>query len=134
MFILEGLPAIVLGCVTLVYLTDHPRQATWLNPHEREWLADAIQGEIALKRAVRRWTVGQALRDSNALLMAASLFFAVVGGYGFLFWLPTAIKTASGTSTVTATALSAMPFALGMAAVAAAGWSSDRTGERRLHA
>lgn len=133
MFILEGIPAVLLGLVTLFYLTDHPWQAKWLEPEERDALAAALEREKAEKKQFAHLTIWQAFRQWNVVMLAAILFFVVVGGYGFVLWLPTTIQKASGLSVIASTALSAVPFALGTLAVWYNGRSSDRTGERRFH-
>jgi ACS family tartrate transporter-like MFS transporter len=133
-FILQGLPAIVLGFVTLRYLTDHPRGAGWLRPEERAWMEAQLEAEKQQKRAlVGHVPVWKALRQRNVLLLAFGLCCANLGSYAFAFWLPTTIRRASGMSVMASTAASALPFIAGLAGVLWSGRSSDRTGERKLH-
>ncbi|MBI2926265.1 MAG: MFS transporter [Verrucomicrobia bacterium] len=132
-FILEGLPAVVLGVVTLFYLTDWPHEARWLEPHEREWLTEKLTAEQRAKQARGRVSIWQALRERNVWLLALGICAANTGGYAFGFWLPTTIQQASGGSASAAAAWAALPYACGFFAVFLAGQSSDRTGERRLH-
>jgi ACS family tartrate transporter-like MFS transporter len=133
MFILEGLPAIVFGAITFFYLTDHPRDAHWLEASERDWISEQLEIERDLKRKSARFTILAALGNRNVLLLGSALFFVVVGGYGFLFWLPTTIKRTSGMSNIDSTLWSALPFAAGLVTILFSGWSSDRTKERRFH-
>jgi ACS family tartrate transporter-like MFS transporter len=72
-FILEGLPAVVFGVVTLFYLTDHPREAKWLEPDEREWITAELEGEKQRKKAHGHIPVWAALRKPNVLLLALAL-------------------------------------------------------------
>jgi ACS family tartrate transporter-like MFS transporter len=132
-FILEGLPAVLFGVITLFYLTDHPREARWLEPREREWITAELETEKQAKQALGRISVWQALRQRNVWFLALALCAANAGGYAFGFWLPTTIKNASGVSASAAAAWTALPYACGLIAIYLAGRSSDRTGERKLH-
>src|SRR6266511_17785 len=134
MFILEGLPAVVLGVGAWFYLTDRPENARWLEPAERDWINRQLRMENERKRAEGKAAFRDSLRDPNVILLALGLFFVVLGGYGFLFWLPSTIKEASGLSVVQSTVLASLPFGLAFFAIAVFGWSSDRANERKLHA
>jgi MFS family permease len=82
-FILEGLPSVVLGVVTLFYLTDWPREAKWLPPDEREWIAGELERERERKRKARPLSILQAFRQKDVLLLVAGYFHrdgAVPGG------------------------------------------------------
>jgi ACS family tartrate transporter-like MFS transporter len=133
MFILEGLPALVFGVLTLYRLTDRPREAGWLEPEERAWIEAEIEAERKQKAARCAFTVWQAIRNRNVVLLALALFSANIGVVGYLLWLPSTIQRASGFSPGISSAVSALPFAAGMVSVALVARSSDRTGERRLH-
>jgi ACS family tartrate transporter-like MFS transporter len=133
-FILEGAPAIVCGVITLFYLTDHPHQARWLAPDERDWINAELGAEKEAKKAMGHVSIWQALRQRNVLILAVALCLANLGGYAFIFWLPTTIRRASELSVNIATACAALPFLAGLASIPLSGRSSDRSGERRLHA
>lgn len=133
-FILEGIPAILFGFATLFYLTDRPSQAAWLRPEERDWIKAELDLEKHEKRMSSQGSIWASLRQRNVILLAAAGFFANIGGYGFIVWLPTRLKLASGLSISLATAAAACPFALALISLWLVGRSSDRTGERRLHA
>jgi len=98
LFILEGLPAVVLGVVTLFCLTDRPRDAKWLRPVEREYLEGVLAEEARVKEGAGRVTVWEALRLRNVWLLALGIFATNTGGYALGFWLPTMVKTISGGS------------------------------------
>jgi MFS transporter, ACS family, tartrate transporter len=132
-FILEGLPAILLGAVSLFYLTDRPGEAAWLEPEERHWIIAELEGEKQAKRAAGQVFILQALQKRNVVLLALALFFANIGTYAFVFWLPTTVQKASGRSAIFSTALSALPFVVALVSVVLAGRSSDHRGERKLH-
>ena len=133
-FILEGAPAVVLGIITLFYLTDHPRQARWLDPDERDWIGSELEAEKASKKALGHVSVWQALRQRNVLILAAALCLANLGGYAFIFWLPSTIRMASGLSVTLSTGCAALPFLAGLVSIPLTGMLSDRSGERRLYA
>ena len=133
-FILEGLPAVVLGFVTLLYLTDRPREAGWLEPEERDWIERALEEEKRRKAARAHLTVWQAFREPNVLLLTAILFLASLSNYVFFFWLPTIVKEASGLSDELVARYAGLPYAAAVVGAVAASYSADRTGERRWHA
>ena len=133
LFILEGVPAVLLGMTTLLYLTDWPRQAKWLLPDERDWIAGELQREKAAKSATASWTVRQALGQRDVILLALIYFLALIGLYGFNFWFPTILKRATGLPNFTVTLIAALPYLLGAFVMIWNGWDSDRTGERRWH-
>jgi ACS family tartrate transporter-like MFS transporter len=133
LFILEGIPAVLLGLTTLFFLTDWPREANWLPPDERDWIAGELQREKAAKSATRSWTVLQALRQRDVITLALVYFLALIGLYGFNFWFPTILKRATGLPNLTVTLIVALPYLLGVFVMVWNGWDSDRTGERRWH-
>jgi ACS family tartrate transporter-like MFS transporter len=132
-FILEGLPAMLLGVVTVFYLTDRPRDARWLGEEERAWITNELEREKATRRAGRHFSVWEALRHRNVALLALAYFCSVTSAYGFNFWLPTMLKGLSGFSNLLVTGVAALPYCAGLLAMLFVGWSSDRTGERRWH-
>jgi len=136
LLILEGLPAVLLGFVTLFYLTDRPHQAKWLKPEERDW----ITSELA-KDAASHPRSGHSLRamwsgmsDPRTMLLMLTYFSALCASYGILMWLPKILKSLPGMSVTMATLLTAVPFAVAVPAGILAGFHSDKTGERRWHA
>jgi MFS transporter, ACS family, tartrate transporter len=133
LFILEGLPAIVFGFVTIFYLTDKPEQAKWLRDDEREWIIATLARERAVKLAQGSISLWRALMQRDVWLLALAYFGMVSGLYGFNFWLPTIVKQLSGLSNLLASLLTAIPYCVGLAAMLLIGWSSDRSGERRWH-
>jgi MFS transporter, ACS family, tartrate transporter len=132
LFILEGIPALVFGIVTIFYLTDWPSQSSWLADKERDWITGELEREKRSKGA--GISVWQALRQRNVLMLTLIYFLGTAGLYGFTFWLPTILKRASGFSTWAVTLLVILPYLAALAATLLNGWHSDRTQERRLHA
>lgn len=133
LFILEGLPAVVLGVITLFYLTDWPHQAAWLSPDERQRVASELEEETRAKQAEHPMSSWGALRHRNVILLSAAYFFVANSVYGFTFWFPTTLKRLSGFSNLGVSAIAALPYCVGFLAMLLVGWSSDRTGERRWH-
>jgi len=132
-FILEGFPAVILGIITLFYLTDRPKDAKWLAEDEKAWITAELEREKELKKAKRTFSIWEAFRHRNVLLLAAGYFCAVTAAYGFNFWLPTILKGLSNYSNLQVSIISAIPYCAGLAAMLLVGWSSDRTRERRWH-
>lgn len=132
-FILEGIPAIILGIATIFYLTDKPSQAKWLEDDEKEWITDELEREKTAKKAVKHYTIGEAFRHRNVIILAVAYFCAVTCVYGFTFWLPTILKGLSGYSNLQVSLIAALPYCVGLVAMLLMGWSSDNRNERRWH-
>ena len=133
LFIVEGIPAIILGAVTFFYLTDWPSQAQWLPDNERDWLVGDLQAELQAKKRIRDYTIVQAFRDRHVLLLLAAFFLALSGSLGNIYWIPTFVKRLSGFSDRGVTSLLILPALIGVAGMLGNGWHSDKTMERRLH-
>jgi len=134
LFIVEGIPAIVLGFTTIWYLTDWPREATWLPEDEKRWIIHELEEEKKHRKAVQEISMWQALKHRDVLLLVGAYFFSTVGFYGLNIWMPQILKAASGWSDLKITMVAMMPHLAGLGGMLAFGWSSDRTGERRWHA
>ena len=134
LFIIEGIPAVIFGVITIWYLTDWPEQAKWLRADEREWITTELQREKQAKHNRRSYRVWEALRHRDVILLTGSYFCAMTGSYGIAFWLPTILKRLSGKSDLKVTLLAALPYVAAFITQQVNGWHSDRTGERRWHA
>jgi ACS family tartrate transporter-like MFS transporter len=136
LFIIEGMPAIVFGVVTIFYLTDRPHQAAWLPDDERAWLiAELDREKQAKQQRVHANRVRQVLGQMSAvLLLTLAYFFMAATVYGFNFWLPSIIKQFSRLSNLRVSLIAAIPYCAGLVGILLVGWSSDRTKERRWHA
>jgi MFS transporter, ACS family, tartrate transporter len=134
LFILEGIPAILFGAMTLFYLTDWPRQARWLPEDERDWIVRVLELEKQAKQRVRSYTIWQGFVHRDVILLTCCYFCATTGGYGIAFWLPTILKRLSGQSDVRVTLFAALPYLAGFVLQQINGWHSDRKLERRWHA
>jgi D-galactonate transporter len=134
LFIIEGIPAGLLGMITIFYLTDWPQQAKWLSASERAWITEELRQEKAAKKRSHPYNVWQALRNRDVLRLTLCYFCAMTGSYGIAFWLPTILKRISGQGDFKVTVLASLPYAAGFITQQLNGWHSDRTGERRWHA
>jgi ACS family tartrate transporter-like MFS transporter len=133
MFIIEGVPAIIFGVVTIFYLTDRPEQAKWLPDDEKEWITSELKREQREKLKTHPYSILQAFGHREVILLTLAYFFMVTAVYGFNFWLPSIIKKLSGSSNLTVTLISTLPYCVALLAILLVGWSSDRTRERRWH-
>jgi ACS family tartrate transporter-like MFS transporter len=133
LFIVEGIPAIVLGIVTIFYLTDHPQQARWLPEEERQWLVRKLQDEMEAKKKLRNYTIRQAFSDRRILQLTVAWFVALTGSLGTIYWIPTFVKRLSGASDRTVTTLLIMPALVGIAGMLINAWHSDKIAERYWH-
>jgi ACS family tartrate transporter-like MFS transporter len=133
LFLVEGFPAVVLGLIALVYLTDRPEDARWLPADEKAWLIATLQRERAASPHARASAMRTGLLDPAVWRFAAALFFIVTSGYGFSFFLPQIVRRLSGGSDLVVGLLTAIPFTA--AAITMVVWAghSDRTGERPRH-
>jgi ACS family tartrate transporter-like MFS transporter len=133
LFILEGTPAIILGIITVFYLTDWPAQARWLPQDERDWLVTELQAELTAKKKIRTYTITQAFFDRRILILIAAWFLALTGSLSTIYWIPTFVKRLSGFSDHLVTTLLLVPALVGICGMFINGWHSDKTGERHWH-
>jgi ACS family tartrate transporter-like MFS transporter len=131
LFILEGMPAILLGIVAFFYLTDWPREATWLAPEQRQWIGEKLREEKPDN--AQAISMRQALRSRTILLLASVTFLNYFAIYSFVFWFPTMLKRQSGFSDVNVGLLGALPYLALFIAMQVNGWHSDRSRERHWH-
>lgn len=141
-FIAEGLPAILLGVVTCFYLTDRPGEARWLPVGERQWLeAELVREEPASVRTAGFLAalaglgrlVPEVITSVPVRLLMATYFLGLTAHYGLTIWMPTIIKESGHLTDQQVTGLVGIAYLTALIAMLLAGWSSDRTGERRWH-
>jgi len=133
LFLVEGLPAVVLGVITWFYLPDRPSDARWLSAPEQAWLEETLRTEREIQERTHRFTLWQALTHGRVWRLCVLYFATVISFYGVAFWLPQIVQSFSGLSNAAASLISALPYlaaSIGMVVVAR---HSDRTGERRRH-
>ena len=132
LFLIEAVPAVLLSVVVFFYLTDHPSDATWLAPDEREWLVARLDQERRQRESVRHYSVAEALLNPKVLALSLVYFGAVATNYGLSFFLPQIVK-AFGVSNVQAGLIAALPYLVGVVSIVLWGRRSDRKLERRFH-
>ena len=133
LFVLEGLPAIALGVVAYVWLTDRPAQATWLSTEERGWLERTMEAEAMAKPAERHMGVLESLKDRRTLFLSFAIMLNIIAIYGVTMWLPLVVKAAGELSDLEVGLISAIPFLCTAIAMVINGAHADRTNERRWH-
>lgn len=138
LFLLEGIPAVLLGIAVLWFLPNGPTQAKWLAPEEVAWLQSRLDAERAERVShTGHMTLWQALSNRKVVLLSALYFLIVIGGYGLDSFIPTLIKQSMGWTKAEddfkVSLLSAIPPACAAVWMVIHGRHSDKTGERRWH-
>jgi len=133
LFLLEGIPAVILGAATVFVLPDRPDQVRWLRADERDWLVSKLEKERRAKAHLEDTTIWQGLRHPPVLILTAGLFFTYTGGYAFWFWEPTMLQRFTDWSVLKVSWFAVLIFGAGLIGMLLLGWSSDRTRERRWH-
>jgi ACS family tartrate transporter-like MFS transporter len=132
MFLMEGMPAIVLGATVYWALSDSPREAAWLKGDERAWLLERLAREHS-ESAVEQGSFWEVLISPRIWMLSLVYFGVSTTMYGVTLWLPSVIRSLSGLSYVWTGAVSALPFLVTVIVMVLVGLRSDRTGERRWH-
>jgi MFS family permease len=137
LFLLEGIPSVIIGILVFVLLPNGPRQAPWLTPQEQEFVVQRVHQEEAHKAELgQRHSFKDAFKDGRVWALAVVYFCGVVCFYAVNFWMPTIIQELGidKKDFLKVGLLSMIPW--GLAAITMVYWGahSDRTGERRWHA
>jgi sugar phosphate permease len=132
MFILEGVPAVLLGLACLFVLKDRPAAATWLSPAQRDWLTARLNAEEQAARPVPHQSLWRVLTNGRVLALALVLAGTTANSSGIQLWAPLMIK-AYGLSNMQVGLVTAIPFAIASVAMILWGRRSDRLHERVWH-
>jgi MFS transporter, ACS family, tartrate transporter len=132
LFILEGVPTILLGVVCLFVLTDKPAQASWLTAEQREWLTGRMEAEAALRKPVGHLSLWQLATNKYFLVMALVCSGASATGSVLSVWQPQLLKSL-GLTTMQTGFVNAIPYGIATVIMVLWGRHSDTTGERRWH-
>jgi MFS transporter, ACS family, tartrate transporter len=132
LFVVEGVPSVLLGLVTWFYLTDKPERATWLTSEQKAWLASKLKAETAAKQAASHLTLGEALSSPKVIMLSLSYFGFVGALYGMQFWLPQIVK-AFGLTNAQTGFVTAIPYLFGTIAMILWARHSDSSRERVMH-
>ena len=133
MFIMEGIPAMLLGGLAACYLTDRPQDATWLSDEQRDWLLATLRQESRETAAVSRTNVWAAFTHPGIWLLVLVYFGLDTVSYGISLWLPNLIRSLSGVSDFVIGLLSTIPYIAAAISMVLVGMHSDSSGERRWH-
>jgi len=131
LFLIEGAPAIVLGVLAYLSLPDHPEQARFLTATEKSDIASDLAGDNRTKAAAG--TFLNALRDARTYLLAIVYFAFFSTQSILLLWMPTLLRNAGVRDLSEIGWRTSFIFAAGAIGMTTVGWSSDRSGERRVH-
>lgn len=132
LFIIEAIPALLLGIVVLIYMTDRPEKAKWLPDDERAWLVDEMNTERASKAAHAGHSIWRGLADRRVLALAMIYFGTSAGLYTLGIWAPQIIQQL-GVSSMTVGLLNMIPPAVSVIAMVLWARHSDRSLERTWH-
>jgi MFS transporter, ACS family, tartrate transporter len=134
LFLLEGLPAVVLGIFALRALTDRPSDAHWLSDRERAWLTRTMEAEQRRRAAVGHTALARSIRSGRVWLLCTVYFLNTLVTYGIFLWFPKMMtEAAGGRQSFGISLLTSLPFAAALVAMFYVGRHSDRTGERKYH-
>jgi MFS family permease len=133
LFLIEALPPIVTAVVFWVCLTDHPRDAAWLRPDQRDWLQHRLDSETAQREAVHRYGLGEALVNPRVWLLIMVYFGYASANTVVNLFLPQLVRSLGVSITMTGF-LAALPFVFGLVAMLYWSLRSDRTGSRTRYA
>ena len=131
LFLLEGLPAMVLGISVIFYLNDRPETTRWLAPAERDWLVETLAAER--NACPLRPDIRVALTDGTVWKLGIIFLLVAAGFYGYSFWGPLIIKSLTGLSNFEVGLVLGAISAVTILGMLLNGYHSDRTGERAIH-
>ena len=131
LFLLEGVPSVLLGVWTLFYLDDGIRPAKWLSEGDKQMLEQAIAED---GKQQQHMPLAQMFSNGKVWLLALVYFLFVMGLYGVSFWLPQLVKNSGIDDVFTIGLLTSIPYFVAAVVMVLAARHSDRSGERRWHA
>ncbi|MGC9966002.1 MAG: MFS transporter [Syntrophobacteraceae bacterium] len=130
LFMIEGVPSIIVGIWVTWYLDSSIEDAKWLDEKEKAVLVKNIDEEDKHKHEVK---LSDAFKSGKVWVLSAIYFTLMIGLYGIAFWLPTIIKAFGVKSYLGVGLITAIPYGVATIGMILLSRSSDRTGERRLH-
>lgn len=134
LFIIEGIPAVVMGVVTFFYLVDRPQtDKHWLDDGERKWLIAELERENRQVGAVGTHDFKAIFSDYRVWLLTLIYMFNAMAVYGVVLWLPQIVRAIGGLSDFQTGLVTAVPFVFAAIGLVLVARNSDRTGERKWH-
>ncbi|MBC7798994.1 MAG: MFS transporter [Gemmatimonadaceae bacterium] len=131
-FVTTGVPAVVMGVVTLFVLPDGPEQARFLNAEQKRWLQETIAAEDQKGGKAEHGNPLAALTDGRVLLLALTFVGFPLAAYGLSYWLPTVVQS-FGVSNTTNGFINVLPWVCAGIALWWLPRHSERTGEKTWH-
>jgi ACS family tartrate transporter-like MFS transporter len=133
LFLIEGVPAVLLGAIAFLVLDDSPDTARWLTDEQRSWLMETLRSEETQAAGGAGTSVFSAFGMPGVWLLGFVYFALNTASYGISLWLPTVFKQASSFGILAIGFISTIPYLLGAVTMILNGLHSDRTGERFWH-
>lgn len=130
LFLVEGIPSVLVGFWVIYYLDSSIQEAKWLTAEEKALLADHLEAEDKHKTEHK---LMDAFASEKVWLLCAIYFTLMIGLYGIAFWLPTIVKAFGIKGYLGVGLITAIPFAVAVIGMILLSLHSDQTGERRLH-
>jgi len=131
MFLIEAIPAVLIGLAVLLVLDNSVREAKWLTDEEKAVIEREIAADAKGKDSPA--SLGAVFRDGRVWLSCFIYFAFVSGQYGLTFWMPTLVKATGVSGNLNIGLISAIPFLCAVVAMILFGQSADRRRERRWH-
>lgn len=131
LFLIEAIPALILGIVVLVYLPNGPRHATWLTDAEKACINSRLEADAATMTSHREHRFAAIFTNGRVWLLCGIYFLLNVGTYGYELWSPSLFKSFSGKGDFIVGLINAIPYVGAFVAMVLVGRYSDRTGYRR---
>jgi ACS family tartrate transporter-like MFS transporter len=133
LFLLEGIPAVLLGFAVFVYLPERPDKSSWLPQDEKDWLRERLTSEHQEKAVEKEQGFLQVFRSFRVWVLCLIYFTLVVSMYGIALWMPLMLKNITGFSNFLVGIVSIFPYLAAAVFMVIIGILSDQTGERRLY-
>jgi MFS transporter, ACS family, tartrate transporter len=133
MFLMEGMPAILLGAAVFWTFAESPQEAQWLRNDERVWLLGKLESEKQADLGMTKGSIWPAVFSLRIWMLSLVYFGVPATMYGVTLWLPSVIRSLSGLSYFSTGLVAAIPFLVTAVLMVLIGMHSDRTGERRWH-
>jgi ACS family tartrate transporter-like MFS transporter len=129
-FLIEGIPSVLLGVITLVFLTDYPDRARWLSDEQRAWLGERLRRDEEDSAAPHGVAALRALAHPMVLVVAALYFLYCATFYSYMLWAPIFVRDTLTVTPAVTGLVTGLIGCLAAAVMLASGASSDRTANR----
>ena len=133
LFLLEGIPAVIMGVLVIIFLPDRPQKAKWLSPAEKTYVQSRLDEEALLAKGKAHFRLKDAFLSGRIWLLCLIYFLLTVGIYGYEMWMPSIIKAFYVQSYSVVGLINGIPYLVSVIFMLLIGYHSDKTGERRWH-